>query len=363
MLDAIGLGFGTDKASSGHDYLRQYERFFERFRQAPITLLEIGVFGGASLKTWEKYFPNATIIGADIDPGARQFQGGRVKIEVLDQSNLQDLADLARRYAPFDIVIEDGSHFWEHQITSLRALFPFVKDGGLYVVEDLETNFGAHAPNYRGISSMRCMDYLKRLVEYQVGEGWNDLAAEEDAFLRTFGYSVGMTAFIRHACILEKQQKPRAGMYLSTPLAPPVAGEWTSGLTLTAHVGVIGDVSSEARPFVHSATNGPAYIQGFSLSGAGLAPSDLSYRARLADGSWTPWMELGDFAGTQGTGQNLTGAAVRVGGLLAGAVELTVHGVFGMGQDVVSVRSGEDCVPAEGLVPLRGLQVVVRGAG
>ncbi len=42
---------------------------------------------------------------------------------------------------------------WEHQITTLRALFPFLRSGGYYVVEDLQTNYGALQAKYRGIAS------------------------------------------------------------------------------------------------------------------------------------------------------------------------------------------------------------------
>ncbi len=109
-MDAIGLRSGTDKASTDHNYLTFYERFFERLRDEPITILEVGVLNGASLKLWESYFPRATIIGADIDPTVVRFETERTRIEILDQSNVQNLVDLGIKYGPFDIIIEDGSH-------------------------------------------------------------------------------------------------------------------------------------------------------------------------------------------------------------------------------------------------------------
>ncbi len=62
-LDALGLKHRTDKASSGHDYLTFFDSFFAPLRDQPITLLEIGVFNGASLRTWEEYFPRGKIVG------------------------------------------------------------------------------------------------------------------------------------------------------------------------------------------------------------------------------------------------------------------------------------------------------------
>ena len=59
-------------------------------------------------------------------PSCKQFEEGRIKIELLDQSNVDDLTKLAVKHGPFDLVIKTVSD-GEHQITSLRTLFPFVK--------------------------------------------------------------------------------------------------------------------------------------------------------------------------------------------------------------------------------------------
>jgi hypothetical protein len=41
----------------------------------------------------------------------------------------------------WDIIIDDGSHLPEHQLVSFTALFPFVRPGGVYVIEDIETSY------------------------------------------------------------------------------------------------------------------------------------------------------------------------------------------------------------------------------
>ena len=133
--------------------LEFYEAYFAPMRDKKITLLEIGVFGGASLRTWQEYFPRAKIIGADIDPRAKKFERERIRVKILDQSNIDHLTSLAISCGPFDIIIEDGSHMWEHQITSLRTLFPFLKDDGIYIVEDLQTNYGSLAKQYKGVAT------------------------------------------------------------------------------------------------------------------------------------------------------------------------------------------------------------------
>ena len=241
-LDALGVKFGTDKSSLHHDYLSFYERFFEEFRNEKIKVLEIGVFGGASLEVWEAYFPNAVIIGADIDPGVPRFPGSRVIVEILDQSNVEELVNLGVKHGPFDIIIEDGSHQWEHQITSLRTLFPFLRPGGFYVVEDLQTNYGAQETNYRGVSSLSCMDYLKKLVDLRVADDQIDITKVEDPFLRTYGRAVQFVGFHRRACLIEKARVMHTRRQASEEsLVPADRDERSLPLSLYAHVGGIGN--------------------------------------------------------------------------------------------------------------------------
>src|SRR4051794_33582731 len=101
MLDAIGLRHGTDKASSDNDYLNFYETFFAPLQNIQISILEIGVLNGASLKTWEDYFPMAKIIGVDVEIQCKQFERDRVSIELLDQSNIEELTRVAIKHGPF----------------------------------------------------------------------------------------------------------------------------------------------------------------------------------------------------------------------------------------------------------------------
>jgi len=64
---------GTDKEGA-HSYTAAYDGHLGRFRDQPITLLEIGIGGyadpakgGASLRMWKTYFPQAQIFGLDIE--------------------------------------------------------------------------------------------------------------------------------------------------------------------------------------------------------------------------------------------------------------------------------------------------------
>src|SRR6185503_10228084 len=113
---------GTDKSRLRQNYLVHYERMLERFRDRPITLLEIGVHNGASLRVWEQYFKSASIVGVDIEPKSSRFVRERVQIEIGSQFDADFLAALSRKYQP-EVIIDDGSHIDEHQIFSFEHLF------------------------------------------------------------------------------------------------------------------------------------------------------------------------------------------------------------------------------------------------
>lgn len=139
----------SDKGTSvgeAHGYTPFYERWLGSMRENPVRILEIGVCDprhpGASLKGWYEYFPKATIFGYDIVDGHR-FDNDRITTFVGDQSDRSDLARfIASAGGDFDIIIDDGSHRPMHQQVSLAALFPHLKPGGQYIIEDMHV-----APN------------------------------------------------------------------------------------------------------------------------------------------------------------------------------------------------------------------------
>jgi hypothetical protein len=357
-LDTLGIRFQADKSSEHHNYLAFYERFFARLRDQPIKMLEIGVFQGHSLRVWEEYFPNATITGADIDPNAARFERPRVGIEILDQSNIEDLVRVGMKHGPFDIIIEDGSHMWEHQITTLRTLFPFVRSGGIYVVEDLHTNFGSMQKDFRGVSNITCMEYLSRLVDLRVAGDQVDIGMEEDAFLRTYGRSIDCISFARGVCLIEKSQPETIpGPPATTPFIATDHDAPGVPLVLLAHLGAEGDISADTGSVYSNVKN--RNIQGFSVDSPDRAVGDLLYRARLANGVWTDWVGPGAFAGTRGKGENLTGFSVRVADSSRARYSIRCAGAFRGETGNVVVGDGEDCVPRYGNGALFGMLVIL----
>jgi tetratricopeptide (TPR) repeat protein len=165
-LDAIGIVEGTDKSSIGHGYLRHYDRILRHLRHEPITVLEVGIFRGASLRSWSRYFDRAKIVGIDINPECRQYADTRCEVEIGSQADPQFLDAVGRKWRP-DVIIDDGSHEADHVILTFRKLFPHLRDGGIYIVEDLHLHSGPFGHMYRGSSAIAPVDLflpISRLV-------------------------------------------------------------------------------------------------------------------------------------------------------------------------------------------------------
>eukprot|EP00854_Cymbomonas_tetramitiformis_P002012 gene2012-2700_t len=146
-LDEAASGTATDKFSAGHFYQRFYESAFALLRKQPVRLLEIGVRDGSSLKVWTRYFLRYEHIYGLAYGASENYEGHlstleRVTVFYGDQSSSESLDNLVNKSGgSFDLVIDDGSHVPWHILFSFYKLFPAVKPGGLYVVEDTETSY------------------------------------------------------------------------------------------------------------------------------------------------------------------------------------------------------------------------------
>jgi cephalosporin hydroxylase len=142
---------GSDKGTKRHRYDVFYEPIFSPRRYGPVRILEIGIFGGASLSAWLDYFPQAEVIGVDT------FQ--RVppeRIEVLKHRRVSwwklDSTMAAPDIEPVDFIIDDGSHKSAAQLATLLLYRPLLRADGSYFIEDVTDidAFNRYAKAYRG---------------------------------------------------------------------------------------------------------------------------------------------------------------------------------------------------------------------
>lgn len=150
-LHDLGIKHGTDKALHkylGLSYLDIYENLFGHMRRASsdVTLLEIGVKDGSSLRMWKEWLPGARIIGFDIDPACASVAEDNIEIWIGNQGDYKtwdrvlgrDEFDDSNIY--FDVVIDDGSHLTPQTIAAFESLYPQVESDGWYCIEDMDVS-------------------------------------------------------------------------------------------------------------------------------------------------------------------------------------------------------------------------------
>ncbi len=167
-LDQIMIRHDSDKASWAHNYCPNYEQWFGPIRDEKLVLLELGIggedqeLGGASLKGWADYFPNATIAGIDIYPKG-ELDTDRIRTYTCRQDDEQCLQYVIDTIKTPDIIIDDASHQNPLTIRSFQILFPKLKSNGLYIIEDLQMSYRwdyAGDINLMDITIPTVMNYL-----------------------------------------------------------------------------------------------------------------------------------------------------------------------------------------------------------
>ena len=101
-----------------------------------------------------------------------------------------------------DVVVDDGSHIWTHQIATFEFLYPRLSATGTYICEDVHTSYwpefsGDHAgPSF--------IEYCKKLLD--------DLHAtyrlDDDAPDETFARITNSISFYDSMVVLERRNKP-----------------------------------------------------------------------------------------------------------------------------------------------------------
>ena len=145
---------GSDKGRRRHNYTTVYAVLFNACRDKSLRLLELGLgtnnpklsstmgvvgFPGASLRGWREYFPNALVYGADID-SAILFQDIQIKTfycDQLDQTSIRELWLQPELDDGVDIIIEDGLHTFEANVSFLDGSLAHLRPGGIYIIEDI----------------------------------------------------------------------------------------------------------------------------------------------------------------------------------------------------------------------------------
>jgi hypothetical protein len=144
-------GSGTQAFSRQHNFTAYYHSLFTPIRNQRISFFEMGLgtnntsilsnMGshgkpGASLRAWRDYFPKAQIYGADIDKDIL-FNEHRITTFYCDQTSTSSLQEVIKEIPDMDVIIDDGLHTFNANISMLHSFIHKLKIGGVYIIEDV----------------------------------------------------------------------------------------------------------------------------------------------------------------------------------------------------------------------------------
>ncbi len=132
VLDHMGRHINGSDRESNHSYGDTYESLFPDRDEVEL-VMEVGVADGSGMLAFRDIFPRATIVGMDIHQTTAH--GERIEFHFGDQRSQRDCENAAAG-RQFDLIVEDATHKLENTLLTLLYLWPFVKPGGLYVVEE-----------------------------------------------------------------------------------------------------------------------------------------------------------------------------------------------------------------------------------
>jgi cephalosporin hydroxylase len=129
----------------------------------PRRILELGTESGGSAILWNELLQPEKMVTVDLDsaplelPGISTYRG-------VDQADTTTLREIVTEEfdGRLDLVLDDASHFYEPTRASFEALFPLLRAGGFYVLEDWRWEI---QPGFERPVSWRDAEGLVRLVE------------------------------------------------------------------------------------------------------------------------------------------------------------------------------------------------------
>jgi hypothetical protein len=216
-LHELARTLGTDKHE--HGFTLYYPSLLNRFRTLDIDLLEIGVLNASSLRLWKQWMPNASVFGAD---NRRTLPNEPVKIEdgitiiKADQHSLADVRRLAT-HRPWSVVIDDGSHKPTDQLVTFMEIFPRLVPRGVYIIEDIETNYWArgygrgYLYNWNMKDETNETDVVGRFIDtihMVVNRYLQCHHPSSPVFSKEVDSWIGSVTFIRNAIAVVKRDRP-----------------------------------------------------------------------------------------------------------------------------------------------------------
>lgn len=163
-LCEIGKKYDTDKSSQRsnvtdsrhcHPYTLFYDGLFKNNKNDNLNIAELGILDGASLLMWKDYFTNSNIYGFEynnslINNFKTNYNNERITLSEIDVTNKDSIVEsFSKLNIMYDVIIEDTTHQFEDQIRVIENVYPYLKPGGILIIEDIFKSYNENDYNNR----------------------------------------------------------------------------------------------------------------------------------------------------------------------------------------------------------------------
>tara|TARA_B100001113_G_C20973478_1_gene562884 strand:+ start:105 stop:923 length:819 start_codon:yes stop_codon:yes gene_type:complete len=183
-LCKLGAKFGTNKSGLnmlGHrsGYTPYYDLLFRHLKKEKINFAEIGIESNASTKMWRKYFSKAKIYGLEFeDIKIERAKKHKLKNTFYEKIDVNSQISINKAFSninkKFDIIIDDSTHYFDHQINIIKTVNPFLKKNGILIIEDIFKNRKEHSEKiyYEKLKNLK--KFFKKIyfVEFHNINNW-----------------------------------------------------------------------------------------------------------------------------------------------------------------------------------------------
>jgi len=208
----IGKKYKTDKITH-HKYHEIYDFYLKNLYNKEGSVLEIGVQHGTSIQIWLELFPKSFVYGIDIN---KKYEGDRHKVFQCDQSKIEQLTNVKNNIEKesFLFICDDGSHVPEHQILTFNTFFPLLCEGGIYIIEDIETSYWKSSSiydydiNYGHKHPKSIIEIFKNIIDESINVEFLGMENRSNKTVQHLD-SIGSITFSQNCIIITKKTMVR----------------------------------------------------------------------------------------------------------------------------------------------------------
>jgi len=210
----LGRYFFFTKSDKYQNYYKLYNTVQQLIKKKKIKkVLEIGVGGhdldyqgGGSLRGLSYFFTKAKVYGIDLME-KKFLDSSKIKTFIGSQNDSIFLNKFGKENGAFDIIIDDGSHFVNHQFKTFHNLYKYLNNDGIYILEDLSGSYKISSNGDPKLSPKKNVpEFFSKLVHSTNSKFLTKKILKKKKYL-----DISKILFFEHAIVIQKKNKVLKG--------------------------------------------------------------------------------------------------------------------------------------------------------